>query len=122
MGKPAMALREIRKQRRLRSPSVQQQAFPSPEQVQWYASITIRSIMTNGGKAKTGSNKSGPGEWFTRDSIRYSADRAISHLTTALMMLDGNKDEDSEGILGHLQRALCRVAFVSVKVAKGQRK
>ncbi|NCZ97127.1 hypothetical protein EBZ02_08270 [bacterium] len=78
--------------------------------------------MTGGGKAKTGSTKSGPGEWFTRDSIRYSADRAIKHLATAMMMLDGNKDEDAEGIQGHLDRALCRVAFVSMKIKKGQRK
>jgi len=116
-----MVTRESRVQG-IRSPSVKQQAFPSPEQVQWFASITIRSIMTKGGKAKTGSIKSGPGQWFTRDSIRYSADRAIKHLTTAMMMLDGNKDEDEEGIQGHLQRALCRVAFVAMKVAKGQKK
>lgn len=116
-----MVTRESRVQG-IRSPSVKQRAFPSPEQVQWFASITIRSIMTKGGKAKTGSSKSGPGQWFTRDSIRYSADRAIKHLTTAMMMLDGNKDEDEEGIQGHLQRALCRVAFVAMKVAKGQKK
>ena len=106
----------------IRSPSVKHRAYPTPDQVADYAAIVIESIMTGGGKAATGSTKSGPGQWFTRDSIRYSCDRAITHLVTAMKMLDGNKDEDDEGIQGHLDRALCRAAFVSMKTKKGQTK
>jgi len=43
-------------------------------------------------------------------------------MATAMMMLDGNKKEDKEGVVGHLQRALCRAAMVLYKIRKGQKK
>lgn len=100
----------------------QPSSYPLPEVMAMSSFKEIVHVMTKGGKSKTGSSKSGPGEWFTRDSLRYSADRAIGHMATAMMMLDGNKKEDKEGVIGHLQRALCRAAMVLYKIRKGQRK
>jgi hypothetical protein len=117
-----MVLREIREQRVTSVLLKQPSSYPLPDEIAMNASKEIVHVMTRGGKSKTGSTKSGPGEWFTRDSIRYSADRAVSHMATAMMMLDGNKKEDKEGVVGHLQRALCRAAMVLYKIRKGQKK
>jgi len=117
-----MVLQEICKQRKTSVLLKQPSSYPLPDEIAMNASKEIVHVMTRGGKSKTGSTKSGPGEWFTRDSIRYSADRAVSHMAIAMMMLDGNKKEDKEGVVGHLQRALCRAAMVLYKIRKGQKK
>lgn len=96
------------------------ETYPSPEEVARIAGETILALMTRGGTAASGSDKSGPGDWFWRDSWRYNTDRVISHLSTATQMVDGNKPEDTEGVEGHLARALCRAAFVYVKFKQGK--
>jgi hypothetical protein len=117
-----MVLQENCKQSKTSALLKQPSSYPLPEVMAMSTFKEIVHVMTKGGKSKTGSTKSGPGEWFTRDSIRYSADRAVSHMATAMMMLDGNKKEDKEGVIGHLQRALCRAAMVLYKIRKGQKK
>lgn len=96
------------------------ETYPSPEEVARIASETILAVMTRGGTASSGSDKSGPGDWFWKDSWRYNTDRVISHLSTATQMVDGNKTLDAEGVDGHLARALCRIAFVYLKFKKGK--
>jgi len=115
-----MVLQENCKQSKTSALLKQPSSYPLPEVMAMSTFKEIVHVMTKGGRAKTGSSKSGPGQWYTRDSIRYSADRAISHMATAMMMLDGNKKEDKEGVVGHLQRALCRAAMVLYKIRKGQ--
>ena len=51
---------------------------PSKEQVASLASELVLQIMSRG------SNKSGAGEWYTRDSLRYHTDRIGKHLSVAL--------------------------------------
>jgi hypothetical protein len=96
------------------------ETYPSPEEVACVASETILALMTRGGTASSGSDKSGPGDWFWRDNFRYNTDRIISHLSAATQMIDGNKNMDAEGPEGHLARALCRAAFVFIKFKKGK--
>jgi len=117
-----MVLQENCKRSKTSALLKQPSSYPLPQEMAKSTFTEIVYVMTRGGKSKTGSTKSGPGQWYTRDSIRYSADRAVSHMVTAMMMLDGNKKEDKEGVIGHLQRALCRSAMVLYKIRKGQQK
>jgi hypothetical protein len=77
----------------------------------------IRRIMDRG------SNKSGFGEWFHKNSLRYNSDRAIAHMTRAMQQIDGNvpsPDESGENHLDHLERALVRAAFTYYKAREGR--
>ena len=70
-----------------------------------------------------GSDKSSFGEWFLKDSRRYNSDRAINHISQAMMQIDGNRrDPDSNGetSIDHLERALVRVAFLLFKCKRGK--
>jgi len=90
---------------------------PSIPEVVEIARNVITRIMLRG------SNKSAFGQWFSVDSRRYSADRCISHLTQAMMQLDGNrakKDANGEDAIDHLERALVRLVFVLCKTKKGK--
>ena len=85
---------------------------PTIEDVVTVVSDVIRRIM------ERGSSKSGFGEWFHKNSLRYSSDRAISHMTRAMQQIDGSvtsPDDSGEGILDHLERALVRAAFTYYK-------
>lgn len=87
-------------------------AGPEIEDVVTVVSDVIRRIM------ERGSSKSGFGEWFHKNSLRYSSDRAISHMTRAMQQIDGNvpsPDDSGERILDHLERALVRAAFTYYK-------
>lgn len=91
---------------------------PSIEQVAREAYDTVSSIM---GK---GSDKSSFGQWYYVDSIRYNSDRAQSHLSQALMQMDGNRpdpDPNGETHIQHLERALVRCAFLLYKAKRLQR-
>ena len=77
----------------------------------------IRRIMGQG------SDKSAFGQWFHTDSRRYNADRLISHVTQAMMQLDGNRlnpDSSGEDAIAHLERALVRAVFLICKCKKGK--
>ena len=77
----------------------------------------IRRIMDRG------SNKSGFGEWFHKNSLRYNSDRAIAHMTRAMQQIDGNvpsPDDSGENHLDHLERALVRAAFTYYKAREGR--
>ena len=77
----------------------------------------IRRIMDRG------SNKSGFGEWFHKNSLRYNSDRAIAHMTRAMQQIDGNipsPDDSGENYLDHLERALVRAAFTYYKAREGR--
>jgi len=90
---------------------------PSILEVASEASTTVCKIM------ETGSNKSSFGQWYYQDSIRYNADRAISHICQALMQLDGNRpnpDAFGEDRLAHMERALVRCAFLLFKMKRGK--
>ena len=88
---------------------------PTIEDVAESAAASIRRVMNHG------SSKSAYGEWFTKDSIRYNSDRAISHICQAMKQLDGNvplMDANGETGIDHLERALCRVAFLLEKIKR----
>lgn len=88
---------------------------PSILEVASEASTTICKIM------ESGSDKSAFGQWYYHDSIRYNSDRAISHLSQALMQLDGNRaspDSNGETYLQHMERALVRCAFLLFKMKR----
>lgn len=90
---------------------------PSIDDVAESAAASIRHVMNRG------SSKSGYGQWFDRDSMRYNSDRAISHITTAMRQLDGNTplvDAHGETAIDHLERALCRCAFLLEKIKGGK--
>lgn len=81
------------------------------------AHATICRIMDRG------SDKSVFGQWFHTDSRRYNSDRAISHITQAMMQLDGNRpspDANGEDAVAHLERALVRAAFLLYKTKRGK--
>lgn len=78
---------------------------------------TIYRIMSKG------SDKSVFGQWFHTDSRRYNADRLISHVTQAMMQIDGNRpdpDQSGESSIDHLERALVRAAFLLYKTRRGK--
>ena len=90
---------------------------PSIYEVASEAFSTVTRIM------EKGSDKSSFGEWFFKDSRRYNADRAISHICQAMMQIDGNrKDPDTNGEtpVDHLERALVRAAFLLFKSKRGK--
>jgi len=91
---------------------------PSINEVANSAYDTVYNIM---GK---GSDKSSFGQWYYVDSIRYNSDRAQSHLSQALMQMDGNRpdpDHKGETHIQHLERALVRCAFLLYKAKRLQR-
>lgn len=90
---------------------------PSVNEVSSEAFCTITRIM------EKGSEKSTFGQWFYKDSIRYNADRAISHICQSLMQLDGNRDNPDalgEDKIAHMERALVRCAFLLFKMKRGK--
>jgi hypothetical protein len=90
---------------------------PAISEVAAEAEEVIRKIMSKG------SDKSVFGQWFHTDSRRYNADRAISHITQAMMQIDGNRpDPDSTGetCIDHLERALVRAVFLLYKTRRGK--
>ena len=89
---------------------------PSKEQVAYLASELVLQIMSKG------SNKSGAGEWYTRDSLRYHTDRIGKHLSVALTQIDGNSDNpdtNGETSKDHLARVVCRAVFAYMKASDG---
>jgi hypothetical protein len=85
---------------------------PSKEQVASLASELVLQIMSKG------SNKSGAGEWYTRDSLRYHTDRITKHLSVALTQIEGNSenpDNSGETFKDHLARVVCRAVFAYIK-------
>ena len=85
---------------------------PSTEQVASLAAELIRQIMSKG------SDKSGTGEWYTRDSLRYHTDRITKHLSVALTQIEGNSvnpDDSGETFKDHLARVVCRAVFAYIK-------
>ena len=90
---------------------------PAISEVVAEAGEVINKIMSKG------SDKSVFGQWFHTDSRRYNADRAISHITQAMMQIDGNRpdpDATGESSLDHLERALVRAAFLLYKTRRGK--
>lgn len=90
---------------------------PSKEQVASLAAELVRQIMSRG------SDKSGAGEWYTRDSLRYHTDRITKHLGIAMTQLDGsakNPDENGESFKDHLARVVCRAVFAYIKANDGR--
>jgi len=90
---------------------------PTIEDVATYASIVIKKIMNRG------SSKSGFGDWFHKNSLRYNSDRAISHMTKAMQQIDGNvssPDDSGETCIDHLERALVRAVFTLYKAKEGK--
>jgi hypothetical protein len=90
---------------------------PSISEVANEAFCTVTRIM------EKGSDKSTFGQWFCGDSIRYNADRAISHICQSLMQLDGNRpnpDALGEDRVAHMERALVRCAFLLFKMKRGK--
>lgn len=95
----------------------QDQVAPKIEAVVAEMMETIYRIMSKG------SDKSVFGQWFHTDSRRYNADRLISHVTQAMMQIDGNRpdpDQSGESSIDHLERALVRAAFLLYKTRRGK--
>jgi len=56
-----------------------------------------------------GKKKHSENEFLTHPD--YHIHRAIRHLSTAVLIRDGHQGTDTEGVSGHLRRALTRVAM-----------
>ena len=81
------------------------------------AMTTVMRVMDKG------SDKSSFGQWFHVDSRRYHSDRIVSHVSQAMMQLDGNRqspDHNGEDAVAHLERVLVRAAFLLFKVKRNQ--
>jgi len=97
--------------------SVKDNTEPTIESVATHASDVIKKIMNRG------SSKSGFGDWFHKNSLRYNSDRSISHMTKAMQQIDGNvssPDDSGETCIDHLERALVRAAFTLYKAKEGK--
>jgi len=92
----------------------EKELYPFREEVAAHACNAVLDIMSPQGTSQTGSNKSGPGEWYTEDwqiDPAYHYMRAIRHLTTAYNQVHGTEPKDREGPEGHLKRAITRATF-----------
>lgn len=90
---------------------------PAIVEVAAEAEEVIKKIMSRG------SDKSLFGQWFHTDSRRYNADRLISHVTQAMMQIDGSRpspDQAGETAIDHLERAVVRAIFLLYKTRRGK--
>jgi hypothetical protein len=94
---------------------------PTAYDVAHLASSAVLSTMKPLNGSQTGSDKSGPGEWFDKDvesDPGYHYMRAMRHLTSAWL-----NDDPNESRMDHLFRALTRIAFcIAIETAQEARK
>jgi len=89
-------------------------SYPTPYDVAALAQGAVLTTMKPANGRETGSDKSGPGEWATKDVEEdpgYHYMRAIRHLTTAWNIEAGTEDPGDEDARDHLHRAITRATF-----------
>jgi len=62
-------------------------SYPTPEELGDFAKQIIMEVMAPRGGSSTGSDKSGPGEWYTKDCIAdplYHSRRVVNHALSAI--------------------------------------
>ena len=98
--------------------------YPKPLDVAHIASSAVLASMAPKSGSETGSLKSGPGEWFTKDvetDRGYHLMRAIRHGTTYWNLLhQTEEDPNGETDVEHLQKMICRAAM-ELAVVLGRR-
>ena len=89
--------------------------FPSKEEVAQLARVAVMTAMSPVPGSTTGSDKSGPGEWFWKDvdgDPFYHHGRAARHVLSAMLLQAGTEiDPKGETAEAHLERAITRSAF-----------
>lgn len=68
------------------------------------AAATIRNIIVSGRRKHVRDS-------FVHVAPDFHLDRAIRHICSAKLMRDGNQRADEDGVDGHLENALARVAM-----------
>jgi len=65
-----------------------------------------------------GLKKHGKHKWYFGETVRHHTDRAIRHISTAMMRRDGNEsiDIDGENCQDHLERGIIRALFALTKI------
>jgi hypothetical protein len=67
---------------------------------------------------EVGLKKHGKHKWYYGETVRHHTDRAIRHISTAMMRRDGNEsiEVDGENCQDHLERGIIRALFALSKV------
>lgn len=89
-------------------------SYPSPEELGEFAKRVIGKVMAPQGGSATGSDKSGPGEWFTKDCVEdpmYHVRRVVGHTVSAIGLGEGERDAQGESRSDHWERCLVRAVF-----------
>lgn len=65
-----------------------------------------------------GLKKHGKHKWYFGETVRHHTDRAIRHISTAMMRRDGNEsvDIDGENCQDHIERGIIRALFALAKI------
>lgn len=65
-----------------------------------------------------GLKKHGRHKWYYGETVRHHTDRAIRHISTAMMRRDGNEsvEVDGENCQDHLERGIIRALFALTKI------
>lgn len=88
--------------------------YPKPEELGDFAKQIIMAVMAPRGGSSTGSDKSGPGEWYTKDCLAdplYHSRRVVNHALSALGLADDAVDANGETRSDHWHRCLVRAVF-----------
>ena len=88
--------------------------YPSPAELSQYAGRVISEVMSPQGNSATGSAKSGPGEWYTRDcdsDPQYHSRRVVNHALSAVGIGPTGTDAGGESANDHWRRCLVRSVF-----------
>ena len=88
--------------------------YPKPEDLGDFAKQIIMEVMAPRGGSSTGSDKSGPGEWYTKDCVedpQYHSRRVVNHALSAIGLADDAMDANGETRSDHWHRCLVRAVF-----------
>ena len=110
---PSWALAEPSVQALMGERVTEHNQAPSIDDLATLAAASVRRSMAPTDGSATGSLKSGPGEWFTKDpegDPAYHVNRSIRHLITAANIQAGT-ESDGEGVERHAEKAVCRAAM-----------
>ena len=89
-------------------------SYPTPEELGDFAKQIIMEVMAPRGGSSTGSDKSGPGEWYTKDCIEdplYHSRRVVNHALSAIGLSGDAVDANGETCSDHWHRCLVRAVF-----------
>lgn len=90
--------------------------YPTAEEVGEFAKQIVIEVMAPRKGSNTGSDKSGPGEWYTKDWVEdpyYHVIRIMGHCVSAQRLGPSEADSQGETGLDHAKRCVVRAAFLA---------